>query len=132
SIVAVVGTVVSVLAVAGIGLASGHVTGAGALGSILLRCAGFTVMWGLLVAALTVLTRNLAAGVTGVLIWYVLGEQLLLSLLGNRFENLEQYTPLVNGQRWISTGEYRGALVMAVPTLVLTLLALWRFERKDA
>lgn len=130
--VAAVGAVVSVLAVAGIGLASGHVTGAGALGSILLRCVGFTVMWGLLVAAITALTRNLAAGVTGVLIWYVLGEQLLLSLLGNKFENLEQYTPLVNGQRWVSTGEYRGAVVMLVPTLVLTVVALLKFERSDA
>jgi len=130
--VAVLGAVVSVLVVAAIGLTSGHVTDGGALASVLLRCAGFTVLWGLLVAALTVLTRNLAAGVTGVLIWYVLGEQLLLSLLGNKFEDLEQYTPLVNGQRWVSTGEYRGALVMAVPTVLLTLLALWRFERKDA
>ncbi|MFM7064568.1 MAG: ABC transporter permease subunit [Actinomycetes bacterium] len=130
--VATAGAVVSVLAVAGIGLASGHVTDAGALGSILLRCIGFTVMWGLLVAALTALTRNLAAGVTGVLIWYVLGEQLLLSLLGNKFPDLERYTPLVNGQQWVSTGAYRGALVMAVPTLALTLLALWRFEHKDA
>lgn len=132
AVIAAVWTVASVLAASGVGLSSGNVTAAGALGSILLRCVGFTIMWGVLVAALTVLTRNLAAGITGVLIWFVLGEQLLLSLLGNRFDNLDRYAPLINGQIWVSTGEYRAALVMAVPTLLLALAALWRFERKDA
>lgn len=130
--VAAVGATVSVLAIAAVGLSSGHVTGAGALPSVLLRCVGFTLMWGLLVASVTVLTRNLAAGVTGVLIWYVLVEQLLLSLLGNSFPDLDQYVPLLNGQKWVSTGEVRGALVMAVPTLLLVLLALLKFERNDA
>ena len=132
AVVAAGGATVSVLAVSAVGLASGHVTGAGALPSVLLRCVGFTLMWGLLVASVTVLTRNLAAGVTGVLIWFILVEQLLLSLVGSSVDNLDEYMPLLNGQKWVSTGEFRGALVMFVPTLALTLLALLRFERSDA
>jgi len=132
ALVAGAGAVVSVLAVTAVALTSGHVTGAGALPSVLLRCVGFTLLWGLLVASVTVLTRNLAAGVTGVLIWYLLVEQLLLSLLGNQFPDLDQYVPLLNGQKWMSTGELRGAVVMLVPTLLVTAVALLRFERKDA
>lgn len=132
ALVAGAGAVVSVLAVTAVALTSGHVTGAGALPSVLLRCVGFTLLWGLLVASVTVLTRNLAAGVTGVLIWYLLVEQLLLSLLGNQFPDLDQYVPLLNGQKWMSTGEFRGAVVMLVPTLLVTAVALLRFERKDA
>lgn len=130
--VSVVGATVGVAAIAAVGLASGHVTGAGALGSVLVRAVGFTLMWGLLVAAVTVLTRNLAAGITGVLIWFVLVEQLLLSLLGDSVEHLDRFMPLLNGQKWMSTGEVRGAVVMLVPTLALVLVALVRFERKDA
>ena len=132
AVVAAAGAVVSVLAISAIGLASGHVTDAGALPSVLVRCVGFTIMWGLLVAAVTVLTRNLAAGVTGVLIWFILVEQLLLSLVGNSVENLDEFMPLLNGQKWMSTGEVRGAVVMLVPTLALTLVALLKFERSDA
>ncbi len=132
ALVAGAGAVVSVLAVTAVALTSGHVTGAGALPSVLLRCVGFTLLWGLLVASVTVLTRNLAAGVTGVLIWYLLVEQLLLSLLGGQFPDLDQYVPLLNGQKWMSTGEFRGAVVMLVPTLLVTVAALVRFERKDA
>jgi ABC-type transport system involved in multi-copper enzyme maturation permease subunit len=132
AVVAAAGAVVSVLAISAIGLASGHVTDAGALPSVLLRGVGFTIMWGLLVAAVTVLTRNLAAGVTGVLIWFILVEQLLLSLVGNSVENLDEFMPLLNGQKWMSTGEVRGAVVMLVPTLALTLVALLKFERSDA
>ena len=132
AVVAVIGTTVSVLAIAAIGLSSGHVTDPGALPSVLLRCAGFTLMWGLLVAGITMLTRNLAAGVTGVLIWYLLVEQLLLSLLGGSVENLDEFMPLLNGQKWMSTGEFRGAVVMLVPTIALMLVATLRFERNDA
>ena len=132
AVVAAGGAVVSVLAISAIGLASGHVTDAGALPSVLLRCVGFTLLWGLLVASVTVLTRNLAAGVTGVLIWYILVEQLLLSLVGNSVENLDEFMPLLNGQKWMSTGEVRGAVVMLVPTLALTVVALLKFERSDA
>lgn len=132
AVVATVGATVSVLAISVIGLTSGHVTDAGALPSVLVRCVGFTLMWGLLVASVTVLTRNLAAGVTGVLIWYILVEQLLLSLVGSSVENLDEFMPLLNGQKWVSTGEVRGAVVMLVPTLVLTLVALLKFERSDA
>ena len=132
AVVAAAGATVSVLAISAIGLTSGHVTDAGALPSVLLRCVGFTLMWGLLVASITVLTRNLAAGVTGVLIWYLLVEQLLLSLVGSRITNLDEYMPLLNGQKWMSTGEFRGAVVMLVPTVAVTLLALLKFERNDA
>jgi ABC-type transport system involved in multi-copper enzyme maturation permease subunit len=131
-VVAAAGAVVSVLAISAIGLTSGHVTDAGALPSVLVRCVGFTIMWGLLVASVTVLTRNLAAGVTGVLIWFILVEQLLLSLVGSSVENLDEFMPLLNGQKWMSTGEVRGAVVMLVPTLALTLVALLKFERSDA
>ena len=130
--VAAAAAALSALAISVIGLTSGHVTDAGALPSVLVRCVGFTLMWGLLVASITVLTRNLAAGVTGVLIWYLLIEQLLLSLVGNSVENLDEFMPLLNGQKWMSTGGYRGAVVMLVPTLVLTLVALLKFERSDA
>jgi ABC-type transport system involved in multi-copper enzyme maturation permease subunit len=132
TVVAVIGATASVLAISAIGLTSGHVTDAGALPSVLVRCVGFTVLWGLLVASITVLTRNLAAGVTGVLIWYLLVEQLLLSLVGNSVDNLDEYMPLLNGQKWMSTGEVRGAIVMLVPTLVVALVALVKFERNDA
>ena len=132
AVVAVVGTTVSVLAIAAIGLSSGHVTDAGALLPVLVRCVGFTLLWGLLVAAVTMLTRNLAAGVTGVLIWFVLVEQLLLSLLGDTVERLDEFVPLLNGQKWVSTGEVRGAVVMLVPTVALVLLATLRFARRDA
>jgi len=132
AVVAAAGAVVSVLAISAIGLTSGHVTDAGALPSVLVRCVGFTIMWGLLVASVTVLTRNLAAGVTGVLIWFILVEQLLLSLVGSSVENLDEFMPLLNGQKWMSTGEVRGAVVMLVPTLALTLVALLKFERSDA
>ena len=130
--VAALGATVSVLTISAIGLSSGHVTDAGAIGSVLLRGVGFTLIWGLLVAAITVLTRNLAAGITGVLIWYLLVEQLLLSLLGNTFPGLDDYMPLLNGQKWMSTGEVRGAFVMLVPSLLLASVALFQFERKDA
>lgn len=132
AVVAAVAAALSALAISAIGLTSGHVTDAGALPSVLVRCVGFTLMWGLLVASITVLTRNLAAGVTGVLIWYLLIEQLLLSLVGSSVENLDEFMPLLNGQKWMSTGGYRGAVVMLVPTLVLTLVALLKFERSDA
>lgn len=129
---AALGAALSAVLIAVVFVVGDRADGAAGLLPVLARVVGFTLMWGLLVAALTVLTRNLTAGITGVLIWFLLVEQLLLSLLGSSFEDLDQFMPLANGQRWLSTGDGRSGLVMLVPSVLVLVLALVKFRRQDA
>ncbi len=103
----------------------------GSLPTVLFRIVGFTLMWGLLVAAVTALTRNLAAGIMGVLVWSLLVEQ-LIGLASTWFSDIDQYLPLSNGQLWLTNGNGRSGLVMLVATVVLVGLAFFRFQRHDA
>ncbi|MFM7068367.1 MAG: ABC transporter permease subunit [Actinomycetes bacterium] len=131
AVIAVIAATLSGLAVAAVGWSSGHVTGSDQLVPVLLRIVGFTLMWGLLVAAFTVITRNLAAGITGVLIWSLLVEQ-LLGLLHTVVERIDEYLPLQNGTVWMSNGNVRSGVVMLIPTLAITAVAYVRFLRSDA
>jgi ABC-2 type transport system permease protein len=123
--------VAAVITVAGVGLIAlfGPVSGFGDMPAIMFRAAGYTVMWGLLVAAVTVFTRNMAAGIAGVLVWGLILEQIFGSLLP---DGVGRFMPVLRGTEWFQTGVTEGALVFLVASLLLTAGAYFKFTRTDA
>ena len=52
------------------------------------------MLWGLLVLAITALTRNMAAGIAGVLIWGLIAENLLAAFLIDRAPAIVDLLPI--------------------------------------
>lgn len=130
---AVIAVVAAALTVAGLALILllGPSHGFGELPLLVLRECGFTAMWGVIVGSITALTRNMAAGVVGPVIWWLLVEQLIGSLL-QRFPVVADLLPLNQGLLWAQSGQVRAGIVMLVATLALALAAYLRFTRRDA
>lgn len=130
ALIAVVTAVVTVGGVALIALVMGApVSGFGEVPAMMFRAAGYSVIWGLLVAAVTVLTRNMAAGIAGVLVWGLILEQIFGSLLP---EGVGRWLPVTRGTQWFQSGDVEGALVYLVAALVFTAGAYFKFTRTDA
>lgn len=123
--------VAAVITVAGVALISlfGPVSGFGEVPAMMFRAAGYSVIWGLLVAAVTVLTRNMAAGIAGVLVWGLILEQIFGALLP---EGVGRWLPVTRGTQWFQTGDVEGALVFLVVALAFTAGAYFKFTRTDA
>ena len=125
--------VTAIVTVAGVALIAwvmqAPVSGYDAISVMSFRAAGYTVIWGLLVAAVTVFTRNMAAGIAGVLVWGLILEQIFGSLLP---DGVGRWLPVSRGTEWFQTGATEGALVYLVVALAFTAGAYFKFTRTDA
>jgi ABC-2 type transport system permease protein len=119
------------LAIAGSALISliGPVVDYGAIPGMMLRAAGYSILWGLMVAAVTIFTRNMAAGIAGVLVWGLILENILGSFLP---EGVSRFLPISRGTQWFQSGEWEGFGVMALISVLLIGGAYWKFTRTDA
>ena len=138
---AVIAAVASIITIAGIALIAAlgpalfnyaTITGFAELPGIALREVGFVVLWGLLVAAITALTRNMAAGIAGVLIWGLVAENLLALFLIDRVPGIVELLPIGQGFAWVQAGQVNLILPMAGAAMVLTAASYLKFVRTDA
>lgn len=97
-----------------------------------LRHLGFTVLWGLIVAAVVIFTRNMAAGIAGVVVWAAILEQLVVGLLSTKWEKVGEYLPLLQGMNWTQNGESRSLAVIGITTALLVVLSGTKFLKRDA
>ena len=137
AVIAFVSTVITIAGVAMIAFSGpsfgfAEITGLDGLPGIAMREAVFVVLWGLLVASVTLLSRNMAAGVAGVLIWGLIAENLLAIFLIERIPVLAEIFPISQGFGWVQTGQPALILPMIVVSAVLTLVAYVKFVRSDA
>ncbi len=127
-------TVAGIALIASLGPSFGYVpiTGFDALVGIAIREATFIVLWGLLVAAITVLTRNMAAGIAGVLIWGLIAENLLAAFLVERVPVIVDILPIGQGFGWVQTGQMDLIIPMVGAVAILTVASYWKFVRTDS
>lgn len=137
---AVIAFVWSVITVAGIAvimfvgpnLGDIEIVGFASLIGVSLREALFVVLWGLLVAAITALTRNMAAGVTGVLVWGLVMENLIALFLVDRVPAIVEWLPVGQGFGWVQAGNPALIVPMLLAAVALTAVAYLKFVRTDA
>lgn len=127
-------TVAGVALVALLGPRFGYVevTDFPALVGVSLREAVFVVLWGLLVAAITALTRNMGAGIAGVLVWGLVLENLIAVFLVDRVPAVVEWLPIGQGFGWVQTGNTALIIPMVVAAAALTATAYVKFVRTDA
>ena len=127
-------TVAGVALVALVGPRFGYVevTDFSALVGVSIREAVFVVLWGLLVAAITALTRNMGAGIAGVLVWGLVLENLIAVFLVDRVPAVVEWLPIGQGFGWVQTGDIALIIPMVLAAAVLTALAYVKFVRTDA
>jgi ABC-type transport system involved in multi-copper enzyme maturation permease subunit len=132
--IATVITIAGIALIAALGPSFGYVqiTGFDAALAVALREAVFVVLWGLLVAAITALTRNMAAGIAGVLVWGLIAENLLALFLIDRFPAVVELFPIGQGFAWVQIGQTDLILPMVGTALILTAASYWKFVRTDA
>jgi len=92
----------------------------------------FTVLWGLIVAAVVIFTRNMAAGIAGVVVWAAILENLVVGLFSTKWEKIGDYLPLLQGMNWTQNGESRSLAVIAITTAVMVVLSAAKFLKRDA
>ncbi|MCX6405146.1 MAG: hypothetical protein NTW81_06605, partial [Actinobacteria bacterium] len=97
-----------------------------------LRHLAFTILWGLIVAAIVIFTRNMAAGIAGVVVWAAILENLVLGLLTSKWEKIGDYLPLLQGMNWTQNGESRSLAVIAITTVLMVVLSAAKFLKRDA
>ena len=97
-----------------------------------LRHLGFTVMWGLIVAAVVIFTRNMAAGIAGVVVWAAILEQIVVAFTVSKWHAVDQYLPLSQGMLWTQQGERKSLIVILVATTLFALLSGTKFLKSDA
>lgn len=137
---AVLAFVATMITVAGIALIAAlgpifgypNVSGFESIGALALRESIFVVLWGLLVAALTAITRNMAAGIAGVLIWSLIAENLIAVFLIDRFPIVADLLPLGQGLAWVQSGSMSLIVPMVIVAGALIAVAYVRFVRSDA
>lgn len=129
--IAAVAAVASIVGMALVGR-TGPVDGFDALPMLSLRAIGYTIIWGLFVAAITVLTRNIAAGVAGVLVWALILENLIGGLLSDKLPWIGNLLPLSNVMGWFATGQVKAGIISAAAAAVVTIAAWAKFTRTDA
>ena len=98
----------------------------------ILRHSAFTVMWGLIAAGVVIFSRNLAAGIAGVVVWAVILEQIVASIIAVKWAKIQDYLPLTKGMVWSQTGELKDFVVVLVATVLVVILALLKFTKRDA
>lgn len=108
------------------------ITGFHELFGIAVREAVFVVLWGLLVSAITALTRNMAAGIAGVLIWGLIAENLVALFLIDRVPAIVELLPIGQGFAWVQTGQTNLILPMVGAAAILTVVSYLKFVRTDA
>ncbi|NBU32890.1 MAG: hypothetical protein EBS36_06980 [Actinobacteria bacterium] len=96
------------------------------------RHIAFTIVWGLIVAAVVIFSRNLAAGVAGVVVWAAILEQIVAGLLSTRWPKVVDYLPLSKGMEWASGGQTKDLIVIATATVITVGLAGMKFLKRDA
>jgi len=97
-----------------------------------LRHLAFTILWGLIVAAIVIFTRNMAAGIAGVVVWAAILENLVVGLFSSKWEKVGDYLPLLQGMSWTQNGESRSLAVIAITTALLVVLSGTKFLKRDA
>lgn len=138
AVIAFVATVITVAGIAAIAWAGptffGYVeiTGYSTIAGVALREAVFVVLWGLLVAAITALTRNMAAGIAGVLIWGLVLENLIALFLVDRLPAIVEWLPIGQGFGWVQTGDITLIVPLVLTAAVLTAVSYLKFVRTDA
>ncbi len=135
--IAFIATVITVVGITGIALAGPsffyvEITGFSSIAGVAIREPVFMVLWGLLVAAITALTRNMAAGIAGVLIWGLVLENLLTLFLIDRVPAIVDWLPIARGFGWVRTGDPALIVPMVLAAAVLTLASYLKFVRTDA
>lgn len=108
------------------------ITGFDELFGVAFREAIFVVLWGLLVSAITALTRNMAAGIAGVLIWGLIAENLLALFLIDRVPGIVELLPIGQGFAWVQTGQANLILPMVGAAVILNVASYLKFVRTDA
>ena len=116
--------------------------GWGGVAPIGLRQVALGVWWGLMVAGVTALIRNLAAGIIASLVFALILENLAIGLLTrgdpvtgdgvSRAPWLTENLPFTNALQWASQGDGRAATVAALWALGVVGLACLLFIRRDA
>lgn len=96
------------------------------------RHLAFTILWGLIVAAIVIFTRNMAAGIAGVVVWAAILEQLVVGLLTSKWEKIGDYLPLLQGMTWTQNGGSRSFAVIAIATSLLVVFSGAKFLKRDA
>lgn len=124
--------IATVLTVMAIGLAGGLEVDGG-VPAIALRLVAFNVLYGILVTAFTVLTRNLVGGLMAVFVWSAVVEMIATAALSNYFETIGDWMPVRMGSIWAVTGDsVRGAWLMLGFAAIVGLLAFLKFTKRDA
>jgi ABC-2 type transport system permease protein len=137
AVIAFIGTLITVggiALIAALGPSFGYVdiTGFDSLFGVAFREAVFVVLWGLLVSAITALTRNMAAGIAGVLIWGLIAENLLAVFLVDRVPAIVDLLPIGLGFGWVQTGQTNLIFPMLGAAVILTAASYFKFVRADA
>lgn len=96
------------------------------------RALAFTLWWGLMVAAITALMRNLAGGIVVAMILGTLGETLLIQLIGQKWDGILYFAPFTNAGGWVSSGDTRAGVTALVWLVIALGAAWWLFEKRDA
>ncbi len=122
--------IIAVLA-ATIGETEAGADGAG-LFVVVARQVAVAVWWGLMVAGITALLRNLAAGIVAALLLSAVFEGILIALLGSRATWLDDVLPFTTATEWASSGNANAGLVALVWVVVVVGAAWVRFLRRDA
>lgn len=97
-----------------------------------LRHLGFTIMWGVVVAAVVIFTRNLAAGIAGVVVWAAILEPIVAVLLQSKVERIQEYLPFSQGMLWTTQGERSSLIPILVTTALFFILSGAKFLKRDA
>lgn len=116
--------------------------GWGAVAAVGLRQVGLGLWWGLVVAGVTALIRNLAAGIIVSLVFALVLENLTIGFLTNsdpvtgepvsRAAWLTENLPFTNALMWASQGDGRAAVVAGIWAVGVVGLACLLFIRRDA
>lgn len=109
-------------------------SGADAAGlvAVIARQVALGVWWGLVVAAITALMRNLAAGIVFALVLSAIVEGLLTTLLSSRISWLADALPFSSATVWASDVGVRTGLVALAWAIALVVAAWAAFLRRDA
>ena len=131
AVITVVSAMISCAGIALIFVQDERVDNSGLLQATL-RHSAFSLMWGLIVAAVVIFTRNMAAGIAGVVVWTIILESLVGSMLATKFEKLPDYLPLSQGLIWSQHGGLAHLAVIVIATVLLIVLSALKFINRDA
>jgi len=119
---------------AAIGTVRGVQTGAtgGELLVVVGRQIAVAAWWGLMVAGITALLRNLAAGIIAAIVLSAIFEGIVVALLGSRVPWLDDVMPFSSATEWASSGDTSSGLVALAWVVAVVGSAWFAFLRRDA